>query len=110
MDQRISLITLGVDDLGRAVDFYSKLDWSPGNDWREQGVAFFQCVGMVLALVAVAAVSGVAAYALSARIAEHTAAFPGEVLLIHGDTHDYTFDHQLKRAGTTEMLDNFTRL
>jgi hypothetical protein len=44
------------------------------------------------------------------RIAEHTAAFPGEVLLIHGDTHDYTVDHPLKRAGTTEMLANFTRL
>lgn len=50
MDQRVSLITLGVDDLDRSVEFYSRLDWTPGNDWRAQGVAFFQCVGMVLAL------------------------------------------------------------
>ncbi len=50
MDQRISLITLGVDDLGRAVAFYEALGWRSGNDWREQGVAFFQCVGMVFAL------------------------------------------------------------
>lgn len=50
MDQRVSLITLGVTNLDRAVDFYERLGWSPGNEWRSQGVAFFQCVGMVLAL------------------------------------------------------------
>jgi predicted lactoylglutathione lyase len=50
MDQRVSLVTLGVADLERAVAFYEALAWKPGNDWREQGVAFFQCVGMVFAL------------------------------------------------------------
>lgn len=50
MDQRVSLVTLGVDDLERAVAFYELLGWAPGNDWREQDVAFFQCVGMVFAL------------------------------------------------------------
>ena len=48
MDQRISLITLGVADLRRAVDFYSGLGWegrSPDGD-----VAFFQAGGMVFAL------------------------------------------------------------
>ena len=50
MDQRVSLITLGVGDLPRAVAFYEAMGWTPGNDWRAQGVAFFQCVGMVLAL------------------------------------------------------------
>src|SRR5690349_2039474 len=50
MDQRVSLITLGVSDLERAVDFYSKLGWSPDNDWKEQGVAFFQGPGTVVAL------------------------------------------------------------
>jgi hypothetical protein len=44
------------------------------------------------------------------RIAEHTASFPGEVLLIHGDTHDHTVDHPLKRVGTDDVLTNFTRL
>ena len=44
------------------------------------------------------------------RIAEHTASFRGEVLLIHGDTHEYTVDHPLKRDGTDEVLTNFTRL
>lgn len=50
MDQRVSLITLGVHDLGRAVAFYEAMGWTPGNDWEAQGVAFFQCVGMVVAL------------------------------------------------------------
>jgi uncharacterized protein len=48
MEQRISLITLGVADLRRAMDFYSAMGWqgsSPDDD-----VAFFQAGGMVLAL------------------------------------------------------------
>lgn len=50
MEQRISLVTLGVTDLERAQGFYAELGWEPANDWRAQGVAFFQCGGMVLAL------------------------------------------------------------
>jgi uncharacterized protein len=49
MEQRVSLITLGVRDLGRARRFYEALGWTtradPGDD-----VAFFQAGGMVLAL------------------------------------------------------------
>ena len=48
MEQRISLITLGVADLRRAMDFYAGLGWegrSPDGD-----VAFFQAGGMVFAL------------------------------------------------------------
>ncbi|MCW2926420.1 MAG: Lactoylglutathione lyase [Thermoleophilia bacterium] len=50
MDQRISLLTLGVSDLPRAVAFYESLGWTVGNDWRAQDVAFFQGVGMVFGL------------------------------------------------------------
>ena len=48
MEQRISLVTLGVADLGRARAFYERLGWtaSPGED----DVVFFQAGGMVLAL------------------------------------------------------------
>jgi predicted lactoylglutathione lyase len=49
MEQRVSLVTLGVLDLSRARAFYGRLGWresQPGND----EVAFFQCGGMVLAL------------------------------------------------------------
>jgi len=48
MEQRISLITLGVADLRRAMEFYGSLGWegrSPDGD-----VAFYQAGGMVFGL------------------------------------------------------------
>lgn len=49
MEQRVSLITLGVADVNRARAFYEALGWTtraqPGDD-----VAFFQAGGMVVAL------------------------------------------------------------
>ncbi len=49
MEQRLSLVTLGVDDLERARRFYEDgLGWRRGNDHTE--VAFYQLPGMVLAL------------------------------------------------------------
>jgi len=50
MEQRLSLVTLGVADLERSVRFYEAIGWKPGNDFAEQGVAFFQCPGMIVAL------------------------------------------------------------
>jgi hypothetical protein len=44
------------------------------------------------------------------RLAAHTAAFSGQVLLIHGDSHHYIVDNPLMRPGTNEPLANFTRL
>ena len=49
VDQRVSLVTLGVADLARARAFYERLGWvtraGPGDD-----VVFFQAGGMVVAL------------------------------------------------------------
>ena len=48
MDQRVSLVTLGVADTRRARAFYEALGWkgaSPDGD-----VVFFQCGGMVLSI------------------------------------------------------------
>ena len=49
MEQRVSLITLGVSDLERARAFYETLGWTtgaaPGDD-----VVFFQAGGMIVAL------------------------------------------------------------
>ena len=49
MEQRLSLVTLGVGDLARARTFYERLGWStrvePGED-----VVFFQAGGMIVAL------------------------------------------------------------
>ena len=49
MDQRVSVITLGVADLDRARTFYEALGWTSPSV-PEDGVVFFQCGGMVLAL------------------------------------------------------------
>ena len=49
MEQRLSLVTLGVDDLERSRSFYRELGWveSPQSD---EDVAFFQAGGIVFAL------------------------------------------------------------
>jgi uncharacterized protein len=49
VDQRVSVITLGVADLPRARDFYQAMGWRPANG-PEDDVVFFQAGGMVLAL------------------------------------------------------------
>lgn len=49
MKQRVSLITLGVADLGRAKAFYEALGWAAGGG-VEGEVAFFQAGDMVVAL------------------------------------------------------------
>jgi catechol 2,3-dioxygenase-like lactoylglutathione lyase family enzyme len=49
MEQRVSLITLGVSDLERARSFYAALGWKTGTAPAED-VVFFQTGGMILAL------------------------------------------------------------
>src|SRR5258708_1344570 len=49
VEQRISLVTLGVKDLGRARAFYEALGWS-GAQQPDEEIVFFQAGGMVFAL------------------------------------------------------------
>jgi uncharacterized protein len=49
VDQRLSLITLGVRDLARARAFYEGLGWTTGAG-PEDDVVFFQAGGMIVAL------------------------------------------------------------
>jgi predicted lactoylglutathione lyase len=49
MEQRVSLITLGVADLKRSSDFYERLGWRRSMA-KAEGVVFFQTGGMALAL------------------------------------------------------------
>jgi catechol 2,3-dioxygenase-like lactoylglutathione lyase family enzyme len=49
MEQRVSVITLGVDDLERARRFYEALGWR-SDTLVELEVVFFQAGGLVLAL------------------------------------------------------------
>jgi uncharacterized protein len=49
MEQRLSLVTLGVAELARAKRFYEALGWVTNTD-PELDVVFFQAGGMVVAL------------------------------------------------------------
>jgi uncharacterized protein len=49
VDQRVSLITLGVGDLARARAFYEALGWRTGAE-PDDDVVFFQAGGMIVAL------------------------------------------------------------
>jgi catechol 2,3-dioxygenase-like lactoylglutathione lyase family enzyme len=49
MDQRLSLVTLGVADVDRAREFYEGLGWKTGAEPGDD-VAFFQAGGMIVAL------------------------------------------------------------
>jgi hypothetical protein len=49
MEQRLSLITLGVSDLDRARSFYEGLGWKTGAAPTDD-VVFFQAGGMIVAL------------------------------------------------------------
>ncbi len=49
MDQRITMVTLGVADLERAEAFYAALGWRKAAE-SQPGITFFQCPGMLLGL------------------------------------------------------------
>lgn len=48
MEQRVSLITLGVADLPRAIAFYEGLGWQ--NVSQEEGIAAFNLIGQTIGL------------------------------------------------------------
>ena len=70
MEQRVSLITLGVADVARARAFYEALGWraSPAS---QEAVAFFQANGLALALF------GRADLAVDAGLADPAPGFSG---------------------------------
>ncbi len=49
MEQRVSLITLGVADLDRACAYYAALGWRKAKE-SQPGIAFYQLQGQVLGL------------------------------------------------------------
>src|SRR5271154_919353 len=49
MEQRVSLVTLGVNDVARARGFYERLGWRTGASPADD-VVFFQAGGMILGL------------------------------------------------------------
>jgi predicted lactoylglutathione lyase len=49
MEQRVSIVTLGVEDLKRSSEFYERLGWRRSMA-KSEGIVFFQAGGMALAL------------------------------------------------------------
>src|SRR5580698_6895312 len=49
MEQRLSIVTLGVSDLARSREFYERLGWRRSMA-QSEGIVFFQAGGMALAL------------------------------------------------------------
>lgn len=49
MEQRLSIVTLGVADVARARGFYEALGWTASRASNDE-IVFFQLAGMALAL------------------------------------------------------------
>ena len=81
MEQRVSMITLGVADMARARRFYEQgLGWRRANDQDE--VAFYQIGGMVLGLY------GREALAEDAQVPSSGSGFAGVVLAYNVRTRE----------------------
>ena len=81
MEQRLSLITLGVADLARARRFYEDgLGWTKNND--EDEVAFYQLNGLILALWTRTDL------AHDARVSDTGATFGGMTIAFNTRSHD----------------------
>ncbi len=85
MEQRLSLVTLGVRDLARARAFYEQgLGWQRAN--TEDEVAFYQLPGLVLALW------DRAELAADAGVPDGPGGFGGVALAYNTRTHDEVVD------------------
>lgn len=94
MEQRLSLVTLGVSDLGRARTFYEQgLGWTKGN--AEDEIAFYQLPGMILALWSRAEL------AADAQMTDTGASFSGITLAFNTRSRDEvdTLVEQVTAAG-----------
>jgi hypothetical protein len=79
MDQRISLVTLGVEDLGRARSFYEAMGWA-GAHQPDDEVCFFQAGGMVFGLWTALGGHGAPGIELAYNVRS-----PDEVAVVLGD-------------------------
>lgn len=79
MEQRISLVTLGVEDVAASRRFYERLGWRASGPSHD-GVAFFQAGGMVLSLYGRADLAADAGIEAPARTGGESPAFTGVAL------------------------------
>jgi uncharacterized protein len=90
MEQRVSLITLGVTDLARSREFYERLGWRRSL-LKAEGIIFFQAGGIALALYPRAAL------AEDAKLAPEGHGFGG-IALAYNARHREEVDSVLAEA------------
>jgi uncharacterized protein len=90
MEQRLTLVTLGVRDIGRARGFYERLGWRASSASTDD-VAFFQAGGVVLGLY------GREALAEDATVSPEGAGFTG-VALAHNTASREAVDAVIAEA------------
>lgn len=81
MEQRLTLVTVGVKDLARSAGFYERLGWVRSAR-KAEGVAFFQAGGVVLSLYPRAEL------AKDAGLAAEGSGFPGIALAYNTRTRE----------------------
>lgn len=81
MEQRLTLVTLGVKDIARSAGFYERLGWVRSVK-KAEGVAFFQAGGVVLSLYPRTEL------AKDAGLAPEGSGFPGIALAHNTRTRD----------------------
>lgn len=91
MEQRLSLVTLGVADVAASTAFYRRLGWRPSERFAGEEISFFDLGGVVLAL-----------FQREALIADARAGRDGEgfrgVALAHNVHHREEVEEELRRA------------
>jgi catechol 2,3-dioxygenase-like lactoylglutathione lyase family enzyme len=90
MEQRVSIVTLGVSDLQRSREFYERLGWRRSMA-NTEGIAFFQTGGMALALYPRHEL------AKDANVSAHGGGFPG-ISLAHNARTRAAVDAVLQEA------------
>ena len=97
MDQRMTIVTLGVRSVPDARRFYEKLGWRASSASQGDDVAFFQLNGMALSLF------GRKALAEDAKVTDSAAGFSGVSLAqnLHSpDAVDAAFAQAVAAGGT----------
>jgi len=87
LDQRVTMITLGVVDLPRAEAFYGALGWTKAAE-SQPGIAFYQLGGQILGLFPLAELAKDqgrpdAALGVGAMTLAHNLPSPGDVDRVH---------------------------
>ena len=101
MDQRISIVTLGVKDVGASTAFYKRLGWAPSASQSTDDISFFQMGGIIFGLY------GRDALAREANLDPPAGGFSGTTIAYNGRSKEEVdaVIAKAKAAGATILKD-----